>query len=171
MADNALKILAAGGVGALIAALLSKNASASTGSGDIFHLDEEAMATLIGLLQSAQETNEKLAVIEARLGLGGLKNPVGVIIDVIRPLAIGEGKQLVSYDIPYDMKLLVKALPTNAGNIQLGYSKTSAESPLASYPLTRNESIAIKVARASALWICTPAGPLTDGVVMIAEQD
>lgn len=167
-----LKILAAGGVGALAAALVSSRAQASSETGSqTLHLDDEAMAVLIGLLQSSQEVNDKLQAVEAALGLGPLKNPSGVIIDIIHPTQIGKALKLVSYDIPYDKKLLVKALPTNAGVIQLGYSKVSAESMGAYYPLVRNESVALKIARGDVLWICTMTGPLTDGISMITEQD
>jgi len=172
---NPFPVLAAGGAGALLALLLSsKDASAGTQPGidKPIQLDDETMATLIGLLQSAQETNLKLEAILNSIGVGpgNLQNPPRAIIDTVFPNAVGVAKQLVSYDIPYKLKLTVKALPGNANNIQLGYSKTSAESLQVSWPLIRNEPISLEIARGDALWICTMTGPLTDGIVMMAEQ-
>ena len=79
----------------------------------------------------------------------------------------GIAEQLPSRDIPYGYQAVIKALPGNAGIIQIGFDKPSAENIANSYPLAANEGIALNISNLSTVWF---TGAIADGVAWIVEQ-
>ena len=79
----------------------------------------------------------------------------------------GIAQQLPPRDVPYGYQVIIKALPTNAGIIQVGSNKPSAENIANNYPLNINEPVGLNVSDLSAVWF---TGAVADGIAWIVEQ-
>lgn len=105
-----------------------------------------------------KEISEKLSTLA--------KNYEGIRTGrVFFPLA-GTAVQLTSLPIPDGAELVIKALPTNAGAINVGGSRSEAEST--GYPLLRNEGISCKVRDRASIWVM--ADSAGDGIAWIVEK-
>jgi hypothetical protein len=181
--SGAGKTAAVAGASALIATavtlLLARKARAQEGgNGELpeeIALDEAAMNLLLAAAQSAESIDEDLdsllqAVnsIAGKLGVTTLENPPEIAAWTVYCTALNTAVQLPDRKIPYDMHLVIKAIPTNLGLIRVGNSRADATNPNSSYWLIGNEAIEYKIMNAKQLWIsATRAG---EGVICTVEQ-
>jgi hypothetical protein len=133
-------------------------------------LDMDQALSLIDALQQA--VSNLAVVIQALLGTGGtgaLKNPTTVVAWRTTCPAVNTPVRLAARIVPYGMEFVIKALPTNAGVIQVASSSAAAQNPNDSYPLIANEAIMYKIYDTQNIWVCaTTAG---DGVACTVEQE
>ena len=143
----------------------------------IFTPDEDTWNLLLGILEGTVEQNAKLENIEtaisnlaAAFGVGvTLANPKRFGTGQVFPAIVGTAIRLPPRDIPWDKQVVVKALSTNGGIIQVGNSRVEAENSTACYPLLRSEGVGYKVQNSQEVWIClTVAG---DGIAWTVEQE
>lgn len=109
------------------------------------------------------------AMVELVRGLNVILTPHSTFVtgNVICPVA-NRAYQLPSFDIPWNMELVVKALFTNVGTIYIASRAADAASIPAAYPLIANEAIGYRIRTSSIVWVmATTAG---EGVSYTVEQ-
>ena len=178
MADDKAKTgLLVGGSAALgtaLVLLLSRKAEAKTPVGEI-SLDEAAMLLLQSIAESGvaidADTSEIINAINklaAALGVSILKNPKEITSFRILVSAVNVPVQLPPREIPYDMHLVIKALPTNMGVVYTANSRPEALNINSCYQLLANEAIEYRIDNAETVWLnVTRAG---EGVCCTVEQ-
>lgn len=80
----------------------------------------------------------------------------------------GTAEQLPSMDVPAGYKLVVEALPTNAGNIFLGNSQANAESTSKRVTKKPDTHISLQVDNANKVWV--DAANAGEGVQFFVES-
>jgi hypothetical protein len=177
-AGKAAAVLGAGGLIAGALALIQGRKAQAASEGEIpseIALDEAAMNLLLAMAQSAESIDTDLdsllaAVnsIAGKLGITALENPPEIAAWTVYAPVVGTAIQLPDRRVPYDMNLVIKAIPTNLGLIYVGNSRADATNLNSSYWLIGNEAIEYKILNAKQLWIsATRAG---EGVICTVEQ-
>ena len=180
MADEKAKTGLAAGAGGLIGAaaalLLARKAEAAPPPVGEVTLDEAAMNLLLAIAESADsidaDTSEVFNAINrlaAALGVSVLGNPPEILnLRVFIPV-VNQPIQLPNITIPYDMRLVIKAWPTNMGLIYIANSRPEALNINAVYPLLANELYWCKIKNMQQLWLnATRAGE--SAVVSVEQQ-
>lgn len=98
--------------------------------------------------------------------LGGINKPT-IIVDDKDVTAAGTAELLPSITIPDGFTLVIKAKPTNVGNIYVGESKAKAEAHV--FTLQSNEPVDYGIEDANAIWI--DADNNNEGVELTVEQE
>lgn len=80
----------------------------------------------------------------------------------------GTAVRLPPHEIADGHPIVVRAIPTNLGNVYVGKSKTKAEDALTNIPLDANEAVKLDVKNANAVWI--NADVAGEGVVYWFEK-
>jgi hypothetical protein len=172
------KTAAAAGAGALIAAaatlLIARKAKGGSPAEETA-LDEAAMNLLLAMAQSAESIDADIESLlstvnrlAGQLGVGPLENAPEIASWTTYVAAVGTAVQLPDRRVPYDLQLVIKALPTNLGLIYVGNSRADATNVNSSYWLLANEGVGYKILNAKQLWI--NASRAGEGVVCTVEQ-
>jgi len=184
MGDDAAKTGAAvaGGsfLGIALALFLSRRAQAKPlQGGEVVALDDAAMAALLAIAENSEGVDDIIndlhdiatAVQQLAAALGGptaLQNPDSfVAFTRVIPVA-GTAVQLPYFPVPYDMELVVKSNPGNAGNIFVGRNQADTQNLNTRYTLIQNEAVGLKVDRTDRVWV--DAAVAGDWVMCIVEQ-
>ncbi len=164
------------GATALIAAAIALIRSQRVSAAGTVTLDDATKQLLIGIAQASGESLETVKSILAQmLNPGGVtikgypsNFPAG-ITGRITINQLNHAYQLPGFSIPDDVRLVLKAWPTNAGLIYIGFTAIGVTNQLeGAYPLILNEPIAYRVQRASQLY---GAGTVVgDSFTYTAEQ-
>jgi len=167
-AREAAALVGAGGVGAIIYALLTKRGGAVPPGEVIFHLDDEtreALATIIALLQ---EQKAYLAEIAAK-EIGILANKPALVMGQVNVTVAGTPVQLPDIVIPDGFKAIILAKPGNTGFIYLGTSQVQAQDATSYFDrLGAADSITFQITNLELLWI--NANIAGDGITYSVEQ-
>lgn len=185
MADDKGKTVLAVAGGGLIAAtvalLASRRAEAKPPEGEV-SLDEAAMNLLLAIAQSGEAIDDStfkaltelaglsdsIDRLAAAFGVAVLENPKEITAFRILVPVVNTPVQLPDREIPYDMHLVVKALPTNMGVVWVANSRPEAMNINSVYQMLANEAIEYRIKNAKQLFInTTRAG---EGVVCTVEQ-
>jgi len=163
---EAALVVGAGGVGAIIYALLSKR-EAPPGE-TVFHLDDEtrqALATIIALLQDSKAYLAQIAAKE----IGILANKDAVIIGQKNVTTAGTAEQLPDIPVPDGCQPIILAKPENTEYIYLGTSKVQAEDSSSRFSrLEAGDSFIRQITNLNIFWI--DASVSGEGITFIVEQ-
>ncbi len=165
-AKEAALVVGAGGVGALIYALLAKKA---VPPGEvIFHLDDETRQALANILALLNSNNDYLAAIAAK-EIGVLANKPALMTGQKNVTTAGTAEQLPDVVIPDGFKVVLAAKPANTGYIYLGNSKVSAEDSSSYFDrLEAGDSITLQITTLKIVWINSSVS--AEGITYIVEQ-
>ena len=109
-----------------------------------------------------------LAEIKLSLSGVGKINPSETASQQKLVTSAGTAEQLPYVKIPFDHKVLIKALSTNAGIVYLGNSKTEAEDTSMRFPLGVSETVEYEINDLSQLWL--DAATSADGITWTVVQ-
>jgi len=137
-------------------------------------LDEAAMALLLAIARSGENTTELLSTLNQIVSgvppgeLPSMENLPEIAAFTVVPTAANAAIRLPGRAIPPGMDLVIKAMHTNAGIIYVANSRTEATNPHSAYTLIANEAVEYKVSTPHHIWISgTVVG---EGVVCTVEQ-
>jgi len=166
---EAALVVGAGGVGALIYALLAKKEGVVPPPGEvIFHLDDETREALANILALLSTNNEYLAQIAAK-EIGVLANKPALMTGQKNVTTAGTAVRLPDVVIPDGFKVVVMAKPTNTGYIYLGASKVAAEDSSTYFNrLEAGDSITLQITTLKLVFINSSVDG--EGITWIVEQ-
>jgi len=169
---EAALVVGAGGVGALIYALLAKKEGVVPPGEVVFHLDDETRQALAATLTILAEISGKLSEISTKLetvGAGALPNKPALMTGQKNVTTAGTAVQLPDVRIPDGFKVVVMAKPGNSGYIYLGNSKVSAEDSSSYFDrLEAGDSITLQITTLKLVWCNSSVSG--DGITYIVEQ-
>jgi len=163
---EAALVVGAGGVGAIIYALLAKR---ETPPGEtVFHLDDEtrqALATIISLLQDSKAYLAQIAAKE----IGVLANKPALMTGQKNVTTAGTAVRLPDVAVPDGFKVVLMAKPTNTEYIYLGNSKVAAEDSSTYFDrLEAGDSITLQITTLKLVFINSSVSG--EGITWIVEQ-
>ncbi len=129
-------------------------------SSQLFQLIQQQTATLVNL----QSTINKLVDVMG----GKFENPEMIAAQKQLVPSAGTAIQLPIVLIPYDKKVVIRALPANTGTIYVGNSKSDAEDTTKSFPLGNDDSVKYKIRELSQLWVNSTVN--NEGIIWTVEQ-
>lgn len=177
--------------GALAALILTRRVRGEIlPSGEVISLDDPTMQALLGILEHIESLDIDVDDVIERLGgvtnaintlsvaLGAkpieLQNPPDITAFRVLTTALDTPVQLPDRLIPYDMELVIKALPTNRGTLFIAPGPAEALNPNSSYWIIGNEAVEYKIRNANHIWMNAPTfggiGIAGEGVVCTVEQ-
>jgi len=165
---EAALVVGAGGVGALIYALLAKREGVVPPGEVIFHLDDETRQALANILALLNSNNGYLAQIAAK-EIGILANKPALAIGQKSVTTAGTAERLPDIVIPDGFKVIIMAKPANTGYIYLGNSKVSAEDSSSYFDrLEAGDSITLQITTLKLVFINSSVSG--EGITYIVEQ-
>lgn len=174
MSQQGLALISGAGLGSLITYLITHPHEAQAAPAPE-GVDPETWNAIITIIQSIQEQNERLesalSQVVGLMGAGGvqLDNPATFGTGNVVCGAAGQSYQIPKKLVPYDKELVVKAWPTNTGNIYIANNEVDAVIVTAAYPLLPNEAVGLKVHWSDVVWLSAQVAG--EGASFIVEQN